>query len=91
MQTVSVEIPAELTMAAGLDADNLSAETTRLLALDSTGKIGFRWDVPPNSVICQLSGSWNLPAGTTFRSIMEPTIWRRIAELWNDSACDCSF
>ena len=33
MQTVSVEIPAELVSAAGLDAGNLSAETARLLAL----------------------------------------------------------
>jgi predicted HTH domain antitoxin len=28
------EIPAELVVAAGLDADNLSAEATRLLALE---------------------------------------------------------
>lgn len=34
MQTVRVEIPAELVVAAGLDADNLSAEATRLLALE---------------------------------------------------------
>ena len=34
MQTVRAEIPAELVMAAGLDADNLSAEATRLLALE---------------------------------------------------------
>jgi predicted HTH domain antitoxin len=34
MQTVRVEIPAKLAMAAGLDADNLSAEATRLLALE---------------------------------------------------------
>jgi predicted HTH domain antitoxin len=34
MQTVSVEIPMELVLAAGLDADNLSAETVRLLALE---------------------------------------------------------
>ena len=34
MQTVRVEIPAELVLAAGLDADNLSAATTRLLALE---------------------------------------------------------
>ena len=34
MDTVRVEIPAELVAAAGLDADNLSAETTRLLALE---------------------------------------------------------
>ena len=33
MQTVRVEIPAELVVAAGLDADNLSAAATRLLAL----------------------------------------------------------
>lgn len=29
-----MEIPAELVLAAGLDADNVSAETTRLLALE---------------------------------------------------------
>ena len=34
METVRAEIPAELVVAAGLDADNLSAETTRLLALE---------------------------------------------------------
>lgn len=33
MQTVSVEIPTELVLAAGLNTDNLSAETARLLAL----------------------------------------------------------
>ena len=33
MQTVRVEIPAELVSAAGLDTGNLSAETARLLAL----------------------------------------------------------
>jgi predicted HTH domain antitoxin len=34
MQTVTVEIPKELVQAAGLDPDNLSAETARLLALE---------------------------------------------------------
>jgi len=37
MQTVRVEIPAELVVAAGLDAEdagNLAVETTRLLALE---------------------------------------------------------
>ena len=34
MQTVRVEIPADLVVAAGLDAANLSAEATRLLALE---------------------------------------------------------
>jgi predicted HTH domain antitoxin len=33
MQTMRVELPAELVLAAGLDSDNLSAETARLLAL----------------------------------------------------------
>ena len=33
MQTVRVEIPAELVSAAGLDTGNLSAETARFLAL----------------------------------------------------------
>lgn len=34
MQKVSVEIPTELVSVAGLDASNLSGETTRLLALE---------------------------------------------------------
>ncbi|MBZ5724961.1 MAG: UPF0175 family protein [Acidobacteriia bacterium] len=34
MHTVRVEIPAELVAAAGLDAENLSAEAARLLALE---------------------------------------------------------
>lgn len=34
MQTVNVEIPAELASAAGLDPRSLSAEATRLLALE---------------------------------------------------------
>jgi predicted HTH domain antitoxin len=34
METVRAEIPVELVVAAGLDADNLSAEATRLLALE---------------------------------------------------------
>ena len=34
METVSVEFPAELVLAAGLNAENLSAEATRLLALE---------------------------------------------------------
>jgi predicted HTH domain antitoxin len=34
MQTVRVEIPAELVVAAGLDVDDLSAEAARLLALE---------------------------------------------------------
>jgi predicted HTH domain antitoxin len=34
MQTVRAEIPAELVVAAGLDAQNLSVETARLLALE---------------------------------------------------------
>jgi predicted HTH domain antitoxin len=34
MQTVRVEIPKELVVAAGLDPDNLSAEAARLLALE---------------------------------------------------------
>jgi len=33
MQTVNVEIPTELVLAAGLDTGNLSAETARFLAL----------------------------------------------------------
>ncbi len=33
MQTVNVEIPTELVLAAGLDTGNLSAETARYLAL----------------------------------------------------------
>ena len=34
MQTVRAEIPAELVVAAGLDAQNLSIEAARLLALE---------------------------------------------------------
>ena len=34
MQMVRVEIPAELVVAAGLNADSISAEATRLLALE---------------------------------------------------------
>ena len=34
METIRAEIPAELVLAAGLDADNVSAEATRLLALE---------------------------------------------------------
>ena len=34
MQTSSVEIPTDLVLAAGLDTSDLSAETTRLLALE---------------------------------------------------------
>ena len=34
MRTVTVEIPVELVMAAGLDAGNLAVEATRLLALE---------------------------------------------------------
>jgi predicted HTH domain antitoxin len=33
MQTVTVEIPTELVLAAGLDTGNLSADTARLLAV----------------------------------------------------------
>jgi predicted HTH domain antitoxin len=34
MQTVKAEIPADLVVEAGLDASSLSAEATRLLALE---------------------------------------------------------
>ena len=34
MQTVRAEIPAELVLAAGLDANNVSVEAARLLALE---------------------------------------------------------
>jgi predicted HTH domain antitoxin len=34
MEKLSVEIPTELVLAAGLDTSNLSAETARLLALE---------------------------------------------------------
>ena len=34
VQTVRVEIPVELVLAAGLDAGNLAVEATRLLALE---------------------------------------------------------
>ena len=67
METVRAEIPAELVVAAGLDADNLSAEATRLLALELYRGTGSRWDVPPNSAICRLeqfmefAGRHNVP------------------------------
>jgi predicted HTH domain antitoxin len=34
MEKVKVEIPTDLVLAAGLDSNNLSAETVRLLALE---------------------------------------------------------
>jgi predicted HTH domain antitoxin len=34
MKTITAEIPVELDLAAGLDADNVSLETARLLALE---------------------------------------------------------
>ena len=34
METVRVEIPADLMLAAGLNTGNVSAETTRLIALE---------------------------------------------------------
>ena len=53
MRTVSVEIPAELVLAAGLDTDNLSREAARLLALElfredrvSLGRAAELCDVP---------------------------------------------
>lgn len=67
MQTVRVEIPAELAMAAGLDADNLSAEATRLLALElyredrvSLGSAAELCHLPVEQFM-ELSGRHNVP------------------------------
>jgi predicted HTH domain antitoxin len=53
MQTMKVELPTELVLAANLDAKNLSAETARLLALGL-----FREDkvsLGRASELCQMS------------------------------------
>ena len=52
MQTVRVEIPRELVLAAGLDPDNLSAETARLLALELYGE--DRVSLGRASELCQM-------------------------------------
>ena len=92
METVRAEIPAELVVAAGLDADNLSAEATRLLALElyreDKVSLGRAAEL---SATCRLSSSWSLPVGTTFRSTMASMTWRKIAKRWNGLACDCRF
>jgi hypothetical protein len=91
LQTVRAEIPAELVVAAGLDAQNLSVEAARLLALElyREGKVSLE----RAAELCHtpLSCSWNSLAGTRFRSIMALTIWKRTAERCSGSACDCCF
>src|SRR5271166_1186103 len=91
MQTRRVEIPMELVLAAGLDADNLSAKTVRLLALEL-----YREDkvsLGRASELCQMPVEqfMEFAAGTRFRFIMAPKNWKRIAERYNGSACDCRF
>jgi predicted HTH domain antitoxin len=67
METVRAEIPAELVMAAGLDADNLSAEATRLLALElyredrvSLGRAAELCHVPVEQFM-EFAGRHNVP------------------------------
>ena len=67
MQTVRAEIPAELVVAAGLDAANLSAEATRLLALElyredrvSLGRAAELCHLPVERFM-EFSGRHNVP------------------------------
>jgi predicted HTH domain antitoxin len=67
METVRAEIPAELVMVAGLDADNLSAEATRLLALElyredrvSLGRAAELCHVPVEQFM-EFAGRHNVP------------------------------
>jgi predicted HTH domain antitoxin len=67
MQTVRVEIPAELVVAAGLDVGNLSAEATRLLALElyredrvSLGRAAEPCQIPVER-FTEFSGRHNVP------------------------------
>ena len=93
METVRAEIPAELVVAAGLDADNLSAEATRLLALElyrgdrvSLGRAAELCHLPTEPVHRQFAGRHNVPL-----PLSAPMTWRKIAKRWNGSACDCRF
>jgi len=67
MQTVRVEIPAELVVAAGLDADNLSAAATRLLGLElyREGKVSLGSAAElchlPVEQFMEFSGRHNVP------------------------------
>lgn len=88
MQTVNVEIPAELASAAGFDPRNLSAEATRLLALEL-----YREDKVSLGRAAELS---QMPVeqfwpSATFRFITAPTNWMKIAGLWNGLACERCF
>jgi predicted HTH domain antitoxin len=67
MRKVRVEIPVELVIAAGLDADNLSAETTRLLTLElyredrvSLGRAAELCHLPVEQFI-EFAGQHNVP------------------------------
>ena len=67
MQTVRVEIPAELVVAAGLDADDLSAEAARLLALElyredrvSLGRVAELCHLPVERFL-EFAGRHNVP------------------------------
>jgi predicted HTH domain antitoxin len=67
MQTVRVEIPAELLVAAGLDVDNLSAAATRLLTLElyREGKVSLGSAAEfchlPIEQFMEFSGRHNVP------------------------------
>jgi predicted HTH domain antitoxin len=67
MRTVRVEIPAELVLAAGLDAANISVEATRLLALElyredkvSLGRAAELCHLPTERFM-EFAGSRNVP------------------------------
>ena len=67
MQTVRVEIPAELVVAAGLNADDLSAEAARLLALElyredrvSLGRVAELCHLPVERFL-EFAGRHNVP------------------------------
>jgi predicted HTH domain antitoxin len=67
MDMVRLEIPVELVVAAGLDADNLSAKATRLLALElyredrvSLGRAAELCHLPVEQFM-EFSGRHNVP------------------------------
>src|ERR1039457_2071662 len=90
MQTVRVDIPAELVVAAGLDVDDLSAEAAWLLALElyredrvSLGRAAELCHLPVERVL-EFASLHNVPL------TMAPTTWRRIAGLWRGWDCRSS-
>ncbi|MEO8657122.1 MAG: UPF0175 family protein [Bryobacteraceae bacterium] len=67
MQMVSVEIPAELVLAAGLNLDSVSAQATQLLALElyredkvSLGRAAELCHLPPEQFM-EFAGRHNVP------------------------------